>query len=804
MHPLRKLGETRNPRRSSPRRSRQSLTALLLEALPASVRQLVRIEVARPALAVIAGLALLGPALSRPAAAQNDPPGDSQDPEPATPQMVVEGDEIVFSMSETSGMDLKDFIKWAQEMTQKRFTFNENDLTQALNNRVSFLGTFRFKQETFAEDFFGFFQTMLYIKGFALLQRGSGDTELLGIVNMGGQRGREVNSSARYVSVDMIDRYKNQTGVPIITTVRLKNMNATIAQNALRPFFAAAGGAAAGGGGLTINAVGNNSSLLVQGFGPQVHDFVSLFKIIDQPTETPNLITQVVRLEYAAPEELFEVVNEILENRQQVRQQALQETQAGGAQSQLARSAIKIVVTAALRALVLSGTAEQVREALELIARLDVPSEPFDAQASVIALKNVLADDLRQTLNQFVVEDQQAEQQAQQQAGQGGARARPRRTVIQAHPESNSLLVSASATKYKQIVALIDELDRRQPQVLIECALVELTTGDLERLGVELGLVDLAENGDFTRGFGFTNFGQSVFEDTDDDGIPDTRLPDFENPLQGLTGGIISGGDFAVPVLLAALASDQRANILSMPSILVNNNTEATVITEEERPTLETASTNTSTTQSAGGNRNAGITMNISPTISRNNYLRLNISLEVSRFVGAFDPNSPTGGGIVLRRNIQTQVTMPSGDTMVLGGVIDDQESYSEGGVPYLKDLPLLGFLFRSSESTSNKTNLYFFVSPTILDEDDFDDLWQLSLQKKMEAERYIGTRRLRVMDRKWTGANQSRARVLEDSGTTIEDLDAQAENELPYYHRPDRTPAKPAGPSTPTTNSGQ
>ena len=112
--------------------------------------------------------------------------------------------------------------------------------------------------------------------------------------------------------------------------------------------------------------------------------------------------------------------------------------------------------------------------------------------------------------------------------------------------------------------------------------------------------------------------------------------------------------------------------------------------------------------------------------------------------------------------------------------------------------------MFRSSESTSNKTNLSFLVSPTILDEDDFDDLWQLSLQKKMEAERYIGTRRLRVMDRKWTGANQSRARVLEDSGTTIEDLDAQAENELPYYHRPDRTPAKPAGPSTPTTNSGQ
>jgi hypothetical protein len=80
--------------------------------------------------------------------------------------------------------------------------------------------------------------------------------------------------------------------------------------------------------------------------------------------------------------------------------------------------------------------------------------------------------------------------------------------------------------------------------------------------------------------FGFTSFGQSIFEDTDDDGIPDTRLPDFDNPLQGLTGGIISGGDFAVPFLLNALSSDDRANILSMPSVLVNNNEAAVVRTE--------------------------------------------------------------------------------------------------------------------------------------------------------------------------------------------------------------------------------
>src|SRR5262249_23549665 len=219
------------------------------------------------------------------------------------------------------------------------------------------------------------------------------------------------------------------------------------------------------------------------------------------------------------------------------------------------------------------------------------------------------------------------------------------------------------------------------------------------------------------------------------------------------------------PLLINALATTDKANILSLPSVLVNNNSPATVKTEENRPTLQSQQGTATTSQSVGQPRTAGITLDISPTISPNNYLRLNINLQVSRFVGAFDPNSATGGGITLSRDIKTQVTMPSGDTMVIGGVIEDQESHQDAGVPILKDIPLLGFLFRSSSDTNDKTNLYFFVTPTILDEDDFDDLWQVSLQRKMDAERYIGSRRLQVVDRKWRGVEAGSIRTLEDPG---------------------------------------
>jgi general secretion pathway protein D len=745
---------------------------------------------------LLAGLTLAQ--VTPPTGGQTQPPPtvpgaitNPQDPPPSGARLIDEPatNTIAFSMNESNGMELTEFIKWASVITGKRFTFSPTDLASAgQSGPITFLNTMRLKKDRFKEDFYSFFQTMLYIKGFAIVPRGAGDLELLEIVSMSGARGREVTNGAVYVTPEQLPEYRFQTGVPILTVVPLKNINATIATNALRPFYASTG-SPQGGGTLTLGNVGNSSAMLLQGFGPQVYAAVELLRLVDVPTEQPNLLVKVEVLEHQAPEELEPILTEVLESRQRIRQQVLQEQggQPGQVPGASGQPQLKVVVHSSQKAVVLSGTQEQVREAQELIARLDVPGVPVDGAASVIHLKNVLANDLQQTLQTFLQEDNQAETQAQTPTGGGAGGSvarRTRRTVIRAHEESNALLVSAAGTKWAQIQALIDRLDRRQPQVLIEAALVELTTGDLDRFGVELGLFDLKENGDFTRGFGFTSFGQSVFEDTDDDGLPDTRLPDFENPLQGITGGIISGDDFAVPVLINALSTDDRANILSLPSVLVNNNETAVVKTTESRPT-QTQNQGTATTQSGiGEDREAGITLEISPTISPNNYLRLNVSLEVSRFVGAFDPNSVTGGGITLSRTIKTQVTMPSDYPMVLGGVIEDSESESDGGVPLLKDIPLLGYFFRRSEDTSNKTNLYFFVTPTILDEDDFQDLYHVTLLRKLEAEEYIGERRLRIIDRKWKANPNGEARTLEDMGATLEDLDAQGEYEMPTWRR--------------------
>ena len=134
-----------------------------------------------------------------------------------------------FSMNESNGMPLVEFVKWAQVVTKKRFTYTATELANgsgAAGNTVSFLGTFRIPEDRWEEDFFSFFQTMLYIKGFAVVPRGEGDLEMLEIVMMQGQRGREVTNGARYVTPDELAKYRFQTGVPILTTVPLKHINA--------------------------------------------------------------------------------------------------------------------------------------------------------------------------------------------------------------------------------------------------------------------------------------------------------------------------------------------------------------------------------------------------------------------------------------------------------------------------------------------------------------------------------------------------------------------------------------------------
>jgi general secretion pathway protein D len=305
--------------------------------------------------------------------------------------------------------------------------------------------------------------------------------------------------------------------------------------------------------------------------------------------------------------------------------------------------------------------------------------------------------------------------------------------VIVPDKVTNSVVITASKTRYAQLLEIIKKLDVRPHQVLVQAALIEITGSLNEILGVELAAVDV--NASSKTGFGITSFGITDLVDTDGDGFPDSRA--LQDPLsKGLTGGIFDPKDFALPFVLQAVATQNDSNILSLPSILTNDNEEATVTAEDSVPFTQTNQGQNSDSTSFGGSQDAGITLKISPTISAGGYLRLNIDLKVSAFTGtASDPSLPPPS---LNRNIVTNVTIPDGHTMIFGGVITDDQRRQEDKVPILGDLPIIGFLFRNSNDSSRKTNLYFFLTPHII-ADDFATLDELTSKHKAEAQKLGG-----------------------------------------------------------------
>jgi general secretion pathway protein D len=234
----------------------------------------------------------------------------------------------------------------------------------------------------------------------------------------------------------------------------------------------------------------------------------------------------------------------------------------------------------------------------------------------------------------------------------------------------------------------------------------------------------------------------------------------------------LDGDDFSLPMLIAAMSEKRNSNVLNVPSVLVNNNVEARVETKEEQPTTTitaTGGTSGQTQENFNQYEEAGITMVISPSISGSNYLRLKVELEISNFIGSVQGAIPPPRST---RILRTEVTVPDGDTMVIGGIIVDNRSETSRKVPFLGDLPILGKLFRRDSTSGTRTTLYFFVTPHIMDDTEFADLAEISYTMKMEAANTIGIDRMQIIDPKF-GKNSN-----------LIDLDGF---DIPLYQSPKR-----------------
>ncbi|MBT2325429.1 type II secretion system secretin GspD [Variovorax paradoxus] len=292
---------------------------------------------------------------------------------------------------------------------------------------------------------------------------------------------------------------------------------------------------------------------------------------------------------------------------------------------------------------------------------------------------------------------------------------------IQADPATNSLIISAAEPLYRQLRAVIDRLDSRRAQVLIESLIVEVNADKAAEFGIQWQS-GIGSSGDRNVGVIGTNSSLGGANIIDLAIGLATRNP-ATRPSTGLNFGIGhrygSDGQYVLGFLARFLASNGEGNVLSTPNLLTLDNEEAKIVVGQNVPFV------TGQYTSAGGNTNTvnpfqtierkdvGLTLRVRPQISETGTVKMVIFQEVSSVVASTVNN--LNGPTTSKRSIESNVLVDDGNIIVLGGLLSDEYSTSEEKVPGLGDIPVLGNLFKSEVRSRRKTNLMVFLRPTIV-----------------------------------------------------------------------------------------
>lgn len=478
------------------------------------------------------------------------------------------------------------------------------------------------------------------------------------------------------------------------------------AEQILRPFMTKTGAA--------LIALPDEEMLIVADYADRIRRAESLLRATDVVQD--QTATQFVPVKHVAPDGLAQQVKQILTVRGQI---------AGDG----SLNDIELLHDERTSQLIVIGKPKRVASAIEIIESLDTPI-PVELQpVQFYKLENAKAEEVLETirlleedgslvnLNLNETEPASPAEETVSIAGTSesdsveftsyettqGAR-------ITADPHTNALIVIGDTAVQAIYKALIERLDVRRPQVMIEVTLVILDTSDSFSLGIEIG-GNVGGNPEF---ISFSAFGLSEVD-------PATGSLTI-NPGIGFNGTLLSP-DIA-DVVIQALQRTGRARIVSTPRILINDNAEGKISSTSQEPFETVNSFDTVATTSFGGFVDAGTTITTSPRISNGDHLALDYTVELSSFTGERLADLPPPR---ILNSLESSVTLPNSYTVVTGGLTTTNESESRDAIPLLGQIPFLGALFRNDLNSTTQNTLFVFIRPTILRDDKFADLRSLS-----------------------------------------------------------------------------
>ncbi|EML7262801.1 GspD family T2SS secretin variant PulD [Raoultella ornithinolytica] len=365
-----------------------------------------------------------------------------------------------------------------------------------------------------------------------------------------------------------------------------------------------------------------------------------------------------------------------------------------------------VVADERTNSVLVSGEPNSRQRIITMIKQLD-RQQAVQGNTKVIYLKYAKAADLVEVLTGISSTLQSDKQNAKPVA------ALDKNIIIKAHGQTNALIVTAAPDVMNDLERVIAQLDIRRPQVLVEAIIAEVQDAD----GLNLGVQWANKNAGMTQ---FNNSGLPMStviagaNQYNKDGTVTTSLASALSSFNGIAAGFYQGN---WAMLLTALSSSSKNDILATPSIVTLDNMEATFNVGQEVPVLSGSQT------TSGDNifntverKTVGIKLKVKPQINEGDSVLLEIEQEVSSVAdSASSSTSADLGATFNTRTVNNAVLVGSGETVVVGGLLDKSVTDTADKVPLLGDIPVIGALFRSSSKKVSKRNLMLFIRPTII-----------------------------------------------------------------------------------------
>jgi general secretion pathway protein D len=271
---------------------------------------------------------------------------------------------------------------------------------------------------------------------------------------------------------------------------------------------------------------------------------------------------------------------------------------------------------------------------------------------------------------------------------------------------TNSLIIMASPTDYQNLLQVIQKLDKRRRQVFVQAVIAEISLDKLSDLGVQWGL--------FGGGSNNTISAAGVYD-------PFNTLTPLLTALAQLSAGGISNSNLDLktplnfPVMLKALQSNGIINVLSNPTILTSDNKEAEIFVGENVPFMGQSTVSAIGTQQSVDRKDTGITLKLTPQISEGDYIKLDLSQEISALKDTVIVGVNSTDRTTTKRSAKTSVVVKDKETVAIGGLIQEKDQETINKVPLLGDIPVLGWLFKTRSVKREKTNLILLLTPTVI-----------------------------------------------------------------------------------------